>query len=43
LSRKSDLRQYFADFDFNKQDIIDKNKEKIKEYLQLLLKEHYEN
>jgi hypothetical protein len=43
LSRNPDLRQYFADFDFNKQDIIDKNKAKIKEYLQLLLKEHYEN
>jgi hypothetical protein len=43
LSRNTNLRKYFANFDFTKKDTINKNKGKIREYLQLLLKEHYEN
>jgi hypothetical protein len=43
LGRNPQLRKYFADFDFNKTDIITKNKNKIKRYLKLLLKEHYED
>jgi hypothetical protein len=43
LSRNTNLRKYFANFDFTKKDTINKNKGKIREYLQLLLKEHYED
>lgn len=43
LSRHTNLRQYFADFDFNKTEVIDKSKEKIREYLQRLLRGHYVN
>lgn len=43
LSRTSNLRQYFATFDFNKIETIEKSRKKIQEYLQKLLGVHYVN
>ncbi len=41
LSRNTNLRQYFANFDFNKTEIVEEGRKKIQEYLHKLLGEHY--
>ncbi|SMN00869.1 FIG00710187: hypothetical protein [uncultured Candidatus Thioglobus sp.] len=43
LSRNPNLRQYFAEFDFSKTDIIVKSRQKVQQYLQALLGVHYVN